>query len=84
MIDILQYSSLVNWSLGMTPRKQPLVKTCCAAIMLSELLERAMEPVKIQDDVKYTRLTIKMGGGWCHCEKERRCTRRNSWKRNWA
>lgn len=62
MIYILQYSELDNWSFVAAEKKKRLEGAKHGAVMLSELLERVKEPVKIQDNQKYTRLTIKTGG----------------------
>lgn len=62
MIYILQYSALDNWSCWGATKKKCFDESKHDAFLLSELLERVKEPVKIQDNQKYTRLTIKAGG----------------------
>ena len=62
MIDILQYSALSNWVFAAPDNNLGAQKAGHNVYMLSELLRRVMEPVVIQDDEEYTRLTIKSGG----------------------
>lgn len=62
MIDTLQYCTLSNW-LYSIPESCPSAEYASLdAVLLDDLIERVMEPVVIQDDEIYTRLTIKTGG----------------------
>ncbi len=62
MIEFLQYSSLANWGLTMPASNSAVEMMPHDYIPLSELLERVLEPVVIQDNVEYKRLTVKTGG----------------------
>lgn len=62
MIELQLYSTLRNWSSFSTELKKEAIEVAHSAIPLSELLVRVMEPVVIQDNEEYMRLTIKTGG----------------------
>lgn len=62
MIELQLYSTLRNWSSVSMELKKEAIEVVHSAIPLSELLVRVMEPVVIQDDEEYTRLTVKTGG----------------------
>lgn len=62
MIEILQYSALSNWAFAAPSSNFSAQKAGLNVYMLSSLLRRVMEPVVIQDDEMYARLTIRSGG----------------------